>query len=93
MGRLVADAGKRQWDELAAEYGAMLMEGLSVMGRRRSGRGQARQRPKGSAPAACPPLAGMGFLKNHLSSPDKQEPLGLIEETRQGLLPLIGPLT
>ena len=31
-GRLVADAGKRDWDELTAEYGAMLMEGLSVRG-------------------------------------------------------------
>jgi hypothetical protein len=26
MGRLVADAGKRDWDELTAEYGAQLME-------------------------------------------------------------------
>ena len=43
MGRLVADAGKRDWDELTAEYGAMLMEGLSVMGCKRSGRGQACQ--------------------------------------------------
>jgi uncharacterized protein YbgA (DUF1722 family) len=32
--RLVADAGKRDWDELTAEYGAMLMEGPSVMGTR-----------------------------------------------------------
>jgi hypothetical protein len=44
MGRLVADAGKRDWDELTTEYGAMLMEGLGVMGCKRSGRGQARQR-------------------------------------------------
>ena len=43
MGRLVVKAGKRDWDELTAEYGAMLMEGLAVMGRKRSGRGQARQ--------------------------------------------------
>jgi uncharacterized protein YbgA (DUF1722 family) len=34
MGRLVADAGNRDWDELTAECGAMLMEGLSVMGSR-----------------------------------------------------------
>ena len=45
MGRLVADAGKRDWDELTPEYGAMLMEGLSVMGCKRSGRGQACERP------------------------------------------------
>ena len=42
--RLVADAGKRDWEELTAEYGAMLMEGLSVMGCKRSGRGQACER-------------------------------------------------
>jgi uncharacterized protein YbgA (DUF1722 family) len=42
----------------------------------------------------------MGFLKNDLSSEDtpqakrsKQELLGLIEEYRQGLVPLIVPLT
>jgi uncharacterized protein YbgA (DUF1722 family) len=35
----------------------------------------------------------MGYLKNHLSSEDKQELLGLIEDYRQGLLPLIVPLT
>jgi uncharacterized protein YbgA (DUF1722 family) len=34
MGRLVADAGKRDWGELTAEYGARLMEGLTVMGAR-----------------------------------------------------------
>jgi hypothetical protein len=34
MGRLVADAGKRDWAELTAEYGAQLMEGLGVMGTR-----------------------------------------------------------
>jgi uncharacterized protein YbgA (DUF1722 family) len=34
----------------------------------------------------------MGLLKNHLSSEDRQELLGLIEDYRQGLL-LIVPLT
>ena len=34
----------------------------------------------------------MGFLKNHLSGEDKQELLGLIEDYRQELLPLIVPL-
>jgi uncharacterized protein YbgA (DUF1722 family) len=38
-------------------------------------------------------LAVMGYLKNHLSSDDKQELLGLIEDYRQGLVPLIVPLT
>jgi uncharacterized protein YbgA (DUF1722 family) len=79
MGRLVADAGNRDWDELTAEYGAMLMEGLGVMGTR------------GKHVNVLQHL--MGFLKNHLSSEDKQELLGLIEDYRQGLVPLIVPLT
>jgi uncharacterized protein YbgA (DUF1722 family) len=79
MGRLVADAGKRDWDELTAEYGAMLMEGLSVMGTR------------GKHVNVLQHL--MGYLRNHLSSEDKQELLGLIEDYRQGLVPLIVPLT
>ena len=79
MGRLVADAGKRDWAELTAEYGAMLMEGLGVMGTR------------GKHVNVLQHL--MGYLKNHLSSEDKQELLGLIEDYRQGLLPLIVPLT
>ena len=57
MGRLVADAGKRDWDELIAEYGAMLMEGLAVMGTR------------GKHVNVLQHL--MGYLKNDLSSEDK----------------------
>ena len=56
MGRLVADAGKRDWDELTAEYGAQLMEGLNVMGTR------------GKHVNVLQHL--MGFLRNHLSSED-----------------------
>ncbi|MCG7853553.1 MAG: DUF523 and DUF1722 domain-containing protein [Methanosarcinaceae archaeon] len=79
MGRLVADAGKRDWNELTAEYGAMLMEGLAVLGTR------------GKHVNVLQHL--MGYLKNDLSGEDKQELLGLIEDYRQGLLPLIVPLT
>jgi uncharacterized protein YbgA (DUF1722 family) len=57
MGRLVADAGKRDPDQLTSEYGAMLMEGLSVMGTR------------GKHVNVLQHL--MGYLKNHLSSEDK----------------------
>jgi uncharacterized protein YbgA (DUF1722 family) len=56
MGRLVADAGKRDWEELTAEYGAMLMEGLAVLGTR------------GKHVNVLQHL--MGYLKNHLSSED-----------------------
>jgi uncharacterized protein YbgA (DUF1722 family)/uncharacterized protein YbbK (DUF523 family) len=79
MGRLVADAGKTGWDELTAEYGARLMEGLRVLATR------------GKHVNVLQHL--MGFLKNHLSAEDKQELLGLIEDYRQGLVPLIVPLT
>jgi hypothetical protein len=56
MGRLVADAGKRDWEELTAEYGVMLMEGLGVMGTR------------GKHVKVLRHL--MGYLKNQLSSED-----------------------
>jgi len=79
MGRLVADAGTRDWDELTAEYGAMLMDGLGVMGTR------------GKHVNVLQHL--MGYLKKDLSSEDKQELLGLIEDYRQGMVPLIVPLT
>lgn len=79
MGRLVADAGKRNWDDLAAEYGAKLMAGLSVLATR------------GKHVNVLQHL--MGFLKNDLSGEDKQELLVLTEDYRQGLLPLIVPLT
>jgi hypothetical protein len=69
MGRPVADTGKRDWDELTAEYGAMLKGGLGVqsparsegMGCKRSGRGQACERPKDPAPAECRSLGGDGL--------------------------------
>ena len=35
----------------------------------------------------------MGFLKDALTREDKAELLGLIEDYRQGLVPLIVPLT
>jgi uncharacterized protein YbgA (DUF1722 family) len=79
MGRLVADAGKRDWDELSAEYGAQFMEGFGVMGTR------------GKHVNVLQHL--MGYLKNHISSEDKQELLGLIQDYRQGLVPLIVPIT
>ena len=56
-GRLVADRGKRDWEELNTEYGAMLMEGLGVMGTR------------GKHVNVLKHL--MDYLKNDLSSEDK----------------------
>jgi uncharacterized protein YbgA (DUF1722 family) len=57
VGHLVADAGKRDLDELATGYGAMLMEGLALIGTR------------GKHVNVLHHL--MGFLKNHLSGEDK----------------------
>jgi uncharacterized protein YbgA (DUF1722 family) len=57
MVRLVADAGKRDWDELTAEYRAMLMEGLAVLG------------TQGKHVNVLQHL--MGYLKKDLSSEDK----------------------
>jgi uncharacterized protein YbgA (DUF1722 family) len=79
MGRLVAGTGKRDRDELTAEVGTQLVEVLGVMGMR------------GKDVNVLQHL--MGSLKKDLSSEDKQELLGLIEEYGQGLLPLIVPLT
>jgi uncharacterized protein YbgA (DUF1722 family)/uncharacterized protein YbbK (DUF523 family) len=79
MGRLVADAGKRKWEALTAEYGAQFMAGLGVMG------------TPGKHVNVLQHL--VGFLKNDLPSEDKQELLSLIEDYRLGLLPLIVPLT
>jgi uncharacterized protein YbgA (DUF1722 family) len=87
LGRLVADAGKRDWDELTAEYGAMLMEGLSVR-RPEPVEGMGTRRKHVNVLQHL-----MGYLKKDLSAEDKQELLGLIEDYRQGLVPLIVPLT
>ena len=64
MGRLVADAGKQDWDELIAEYGAMLMEGLSM----RCPELAEGMGTRGKHVNVLQHL--MGYLKNHLSSED-----------------------
>ena len=79
LGRLVAQAGALPWDELITGYGAELMEGLALLGTRRKHVNVLQHI--------------MGFLKNHLASLDKQELLALIGDYRQGLVPLIVPLT
>jgi len=79
MGRLVAQAGSLPWEELVETYGRLLMEGLGVLG------------TPGKHTNVLQHL--MGFLKDVLSKEDKAELLGLIEDYRQGLVPLIVPLT
>ena len=61
----MADAGKRDWDDLTAEYGVMLMEGLGVRSPERSeGTGT-----RGKHVNVLQHL--MGYLKKDLSSEDK----------------------
>ena len=83
MGRLVADAGKWDWDGLTAEYGALLMEGLGMM---------AVSEAAGAKHVNVLQHL-MGYLKKDLPSEGKQELLALIEDYRQALVPLIVPLT
>lgn len=79
MGRLVAQAGTQPWEELVETYGRLLMEGLKVLG------------TPGKHTNVLQHL--MGFLKDTPSKEDKAELLGLIEDYRQELVPLIVPLT
>jgi uncharacterized protein YbgA (DUF1722 family) len=79
MGQLVAKAGTIPWAELADTYGRLFMEGLALLGTRRKHVNVMQHL--------------MGYLKNHLSAEDKQELLGLIEDYRNELLPLIVPMT
>jgi uncharacterized protein YbgA (DUF1722 family) len=79
MGRLVARAGTISWAELSATYDWLFMEGLTLLGPRRKHVNVLQHL--------------MGYLKKDLWSDDKQELLGLIEDYRQELVPLIVPMT
>ncbi len=79
LGRLVAEAGSRDWIELTAEYGALLMEGLG------------RHSTPGKEVNVLQHL--MGFLKDQLSAEDKADLLRLFEDFRQGYVPPIVPIT
>lgn len=79
MGPLVAEAGRREWAELSDSYGRLLMDALSLHG------------TPGKHASVMQHL--MGFLKKALSRQDKAELLGLIEDYRKGLVPLVVPLT
>ena len=69
--RTIGDVQQKGRDELIAAYGAMLMEGLGVMGCKRSGRGQACEPLRVQHLRSTGAVPVMGYLKNHLSSADK----------------------
>ncbi len=79
LGRLVAKGSKLRWAELADAYYAGFMDGLSVLATR------------GRHVNVLQHL--MGYLKDDLSSEDKQELLGVFTDYRQGLVPLVVPVT
>ncbi|MGC9356545.1 MAG: YbgA family protein [Anaerolineae bacterium] len=79
LGRLVAKAGLLDWDELREQYITLLMEGMEVLA------------TPGKHANVLQHL--MGYLKEKLTAEDKQELLGLIEDYRKGLVPLVVPVT
>lgn len=79
LGRLVAKAGTLPWDELVDRYYAGYMTGMNVLATR------------GRHVNVLQHL--MGYLKDDLSSEDKQELLSLFEDYREGLVPLVVPVT
>jgi uncharacterized protein YbgA (DUF1722 family) len=89
FGPSAGKAGSEPWDEMVPAYGALLMEGLSVLGTRgKHVNARSVQHLRSTASFAV-----MGYLKNELSAEDKQELLGVIEDYRQGMVPLIVPMT
>lgn len=79
LGQLVAQAGKLPGGELSIAYGQLLMEGLS------------KPSSRGKHVNVLQHL--LGFVKDELDDGDKHELLGVIEDYRQGMVPLIVPLT
>ncbi len=79
MGKLVANAGKEPIEELADSYFHELMTALQ----RRAGR---RQHVNVMHHL-------LGYLKKHLDASDRAEMVEIIDEYREGRLPLIVPIT
>ena len=79
MGPLVAEAGARDLDELAAEYERLLMAGLA--------KPATKQRQVNTLHHLC------GFLKDALDGEQKAELLDVIEQYRRGVVPIVAPLT
>lgn len=79
MGRLVAEAGKTPMTELGERYVAELMSALA----RRAGRK--------SHVNVLQHL--LGFVSEHLDAGDRAEMVETIDQYRQGLVPLVVPIT
>ncbi len=79
MGKLVATAGKAPVEELFSEYEALLMKGMRMLS---------------TVSKQVNVLQHLlGYFKKQLSADEKKEVLEQIDLYRQGLLPLIVPMT
>jgi uncharacterized protein YbgA (DUF1722 family)/uncharacterized protein YbbK (DUF523 family) len=79
LGKLVAGAKARKPGEVLAQYESTMLQALKLL---------ATPRKHANVLEHL-----MGFLKKHLSAEEKQELLALIDQFKQGLVPLIVPIT
>ena len=79
MGHLVAEAGKGNIEQVASDYFELAMQTL----KHRSTRGS----------HSNVLMHIMGFLKNELDRLDKEDLLAVIDDYREGFVPLIVPIT
>ena len=79
LGRLVAQSGKSDLEEVITEYFSGFMQTLQRKASRKSHTNAM--------------LHLLGYLKQALGPEDKQQILELIEEYRQGILPLVAPMS
>ncbi len=79
LGRLVAQAGNLPMDDLLNDYGNLFMTGLKVKATRKK---------------HANVLSHLqGYLKKHIDAVDKAELVTCIDDYREGLVPLVVPLT
>lgn len=79
LGRVVAHAHQRSMEDVAGEYGRVFMETLKRVATNRNHANVLQHL--------------MGYVKHELDTSSKQELLHLIDQYRQGRVPLIAPLT
>ena len=79
LGRLVAEAGTRSFDELFREYSRLFMEALAVWATR------------GKHVNVL--THAFGFVNAKLDESEKKELLGLIDDFRRGMVPWVAPVT
>jgi uncharacterized protein YbgA (DUF1722 family) len=79
LGRLLADAGKQELESLAERYFTQLMQALQQRANRKTNTNVL--------------MHLQGYLKQKLESREKEHMTQVIEQYRQGILPLIVPVT